>query len=89
MKRVILLLAFFFALTGDLMAGWLQIGENDRLVTYVQESPRIGKRYSSEKAQYEIDCTTEKARVLFFSKRSINPILAGPADYEILAGPAS
>ncbi len=89
MKRVMLLLAFLIALTVDLEAGWLQIGENDRLVTYVdtttrtngnslvvwvlfdyksvQESPRSGKRYSSEKAQYEIDCAAEKARVLFFT----------------------
>lgn len=84
-----LLLVLLTALTGDLWADWLQIGENERLVTYidtttrtngnckivwvlfdyksVQESPRSGKRYSSEKAQYEIDCTSEKARVLFFT----------------------
>ena len=33
----------------------------------VKKSPRSGKRYSSEKAQYEIDCKAEKARVLFFT----------------------
>lgn len=92
MKLVMLLLAILVASTGDLQAGWLQIGENDRLVTYVdtttrtngnnvvawvlfdyksvQKTPRSGKRYSSEKAQYEIDVSAEKARVLFFTWHS-------------------
>ena len=89
MKRIILLLVFFFALSGDLLAGWVQVGENDRLVIYVdtttrknrnnlvvwvlfdyksvQESQRSVRQYFSEKAQYEIDCTAEKSRVLFFT----------------------
>ena len=33
----------------------------------VQESPRSGKRYLSEKAQREIDCQGERGRVLFFT----------------------
>lgn len=33
----------------------------------VQESPRSGRRYLSEKAQRELDCKLEKDRVLFFT----------------------
>ncbi len=79
-------------LAGGAHADWLQVGENARLVTYVdttirtnqgnmlvwvlfdykavQESPRSGKRYLSEKAQYEIDRASEKTRVLFFTWHS-------------------
>ena len=35
----------------------------------IQES-RSGRRYLSEKAQYEIDCTAERSRVLFFTWHS-------------------
>ncbi len=92
MKRAILLSVLFAAFAGGVQADWLQVGENPRLVTYVdttirtnqgsvlvwvlfdykavQESPRSGKRYLSEKAQYEIDRTSEKARVLFFTWHS-------------------
>jgi len=92
MNRIILLTAVLAPLTAGVQAGWLQAGENDRLVTYVdttirtnqntvlvwvlfdyktvQESPRSGKRYLSEKAQYEIDRASEKARVLFFTWHS-------------------
>lgn len=33
----------------------------------IQASPRSGKQYFSEKAQYEIDCRSERERVLFFT----------------------
>jgi len=33
----------------------------------VQQSPRSGRRYLSEKAQYEIDLKEERCRVLFFT----------------------
>lgn len=118
MKKIILLMVIFFALTGDLHAGWLQIGENDRLVTYVdttintngnnvvvwvlfdyksvQESRRSGKRYFSEKAQYELDCAAKKARILFFTwhaKRMGNgPIVYTgnkPMDWEPTSSPHS
>ena len=36
----------------------------------VQESPRSGKRYLSEKSQREIDCQSERDRVLFFTWHS-------------------
>lgn len=36
----------------------------------VQESPRSGKRYLSEKSQHEIDCQSERDRVLFFTWHS-------------------
>lgn len=36
----------------------------------VQESPRSGKRYLSEKSQREIDCRSERDRVLFFTWHS-------------------
>ena len=92
MKRAILFSLLFFSLAGGVQADWLQVGENQRLVTYVdttirtnqssvlvwvlfdykavQESPLSGKRYLSEKAQYEIDLVSEKARVLFFTWHS-------------------
>lgn len=83
-------LAFLFALiSGNVAAGWVRIGENNRSVAYadtearrvgngvitwvlydykvIQESPRSGRRYLSEKAQYEIDCIAERSRVLFFT----------------------
>ncbi len=92
MKRAILLSLLFAVLAGGVQADWLQVGENPRLVTYVdttirtnqgslfvwvlfdykavQESPRSGKRYLSEKAQYEIDRASEKARGIFFTWHS-------------------
>lgn len=36
----------------------------------VQESPRSGRRYLSEKAQREIECQSERDRVLFFTWHS-------------------
>ena len=38
----------------------------------VQESPRSGKRYLSEKAQREIDCLSERGRVLFVTWHANN-----------------
>lgn len=35
-----------------------------------QKSPRSGRRYLSEKAQIEIDCTAKKSRTLFFTWHS-------------------
>ncbi|WP_349430995.1 surface-adhesin E family protein (plasmid) [Methylomarinum sp. Ch1-1] len=35
-----------------------------------QESPRSGRKYLSEKAQYEIDCTAKKSRTLFYTWHS-------------------
>lgn len=118
MKRIVLFPAFLIALTCDVEAGWLQIAENERLVTYIdtvtrtngsnvvtwvlfdyklaQESPRSGRQYSSEKVQYEIDCVSEKARVLFFTWHSANMgngtvVYTGktPTDWEPTSSPAS
>jgi len=33
----------------------------------VQESPRSGRRYLSEKAQHEIECRSERDRTIFFT----------------------
>jgi hypothetical protein len=33
----------------------------------IQESPRTGRRYLSEKGQREIDCRSDRERVLFFT----------------------
>lgn len=88
MKRIALALMLVM-LSGNAVAEWVRIGENNRSVAYVetairrsgdiavmwvlfdyksiQESPRSGKRYLSEKAQREIDCRSERERVLFFT----------------------
>jgi len=88
MKRIVLALMLVM-LSGNAVAEWVRIGENNRSVAYVetairrsgnmavmwvlfdyksiQESPRSGKRYLSEKAQREIDCISEQERVLFFT----------------------
>lgn len=88
MKRIVLALMLVM-LSGNAVAEWVRIGENNRSVAYVetairrsgdiavmwvlfdyksiQESPRSGKRYLSEKAQREIDCRSERERVLFFT----------------------
>ncbi len=45
-----------------------------------QESPRSGRRYLSEKAQTEIDCTAKKSRTLFYTWHS-NPMGYGTVVY--------
>ncbi len=48
--------------SGDLATYWV-------LFDYkaVQESPRSGRRYLSEKAQHETECQSERDRVVFFT----------------------
>jgi len=51
--------------------------KGDSVITWIiysyketQESPRSGRKYLSEKAQYEINCSTKKSRKLFFTWHS-------------------
>ena len=48
--------------SGDLAVLWVLYDYKS-----IQQSPRSGRRYFSEKAQYEIDCRSERARALFFT----------------------
>ncbi len=47
--------------SGDLVEVWVLFAYKS-----IQSSPRSSKRYFSEKAQYLIDCRSERERVLFF-----------------------
>ena len=48
--------------SGDMVEMWVLFDYKS-----IQSSQRSGKRYFSEKAQYEIDCRSERERVLFFT----------------------
>ncbi len=48
--------------SGDMVEMWVLFDYKS-----IQNSPRSGKRYFSEKAQYEIDCRSERERVIFFT----------------------
>lgn len=48
--------------SGDIAVFWVMFDYKS-----IQESQRSGRRYLSEKSQYEIDCKLECARVLFFT----------------------
>jgi len=62
----------------------------------VQESARSGRRYLSEKSQREIDCQSERDRVLFFTWHSYQMgngtvVYTGskPTDWEPTSSPGS
>jgi hypothetical protein len=48
--------------SGDMVEIWVLFDYKS-----IQSSPRSGRRYFSEKAQREIDCRSERERVLFFT----------------------
>ena len=51
--------------TGDVATYWVMYDYK-----FIQESPRSGKKYLSEKAQYQTECQAERNRAVFFTWHS-------------------